>query len=209
MPQLDRRQFLRLSAASLGGALLPASIQRALAIPAASETGSLMDVQHVVILMQENRSFDHYFGTLPGVRGFGDRHTIPTGEGSSVWMQKDADGEVVMPFHLDSHAGNAQRVPGTPHTWPDAQAAWNKGRFGQWPRYKQPQSMGHYEREEVAFQSALADAFTICDAYHCSLHGGTNPNRLFLFTGTNDPGGAGGGPAIDNQRDDLSQTEPG
>ena len=71
----NRRQFLRLAARWAGGmtaaGLLPPSIRGALAIPAAKVSGTIQDVKHVVILMQENRSFDHYFGTLRGVRGFG------------------------------------------------------------------------------------------------------------------------------------------
>lgn len=209
MNTLDRRRFLRLGGLAAASAAFPPSIQRALAIPAASDTGTIMDVQHVVILMQENRAFDHYFGMLPGVRGFGDRHTIPLTDGRSVWQQRRGGPEGILPYHLDSSVGNAQRVEGTPHSWPDAQAAWNHGRTGYWPLIKQPQSMGYYQQAELQFQTALADAFTLCDAYHCSFHGGTNPNRLFLFTGTNDPSGAGGGPALDNSKDDLGPPEDG
>src|SRR6202050_3474897 len=90
-----RRQFLRLSleasAATAALALMPPSIRRALAIPAAVNAGTIQDVQHVVILMQENRSFDHYFGTLRGVRGFGDRHPIPLATGQPVWQQSDGE----------------------------------------------------------------------------------------------------------------------
>ena len=99
------------------------SIQRALAIPANNKTGTIRDVEHVVILMQENRAFDHYFGTLAGVRGFGDRFPIPLPDGRSVWQQRAANGNVMMPFHLDGNVGNAQRASGTPHDWNDSQAA--------------------------------------------------------------------------------------
>lgn len=209
MNPIDRRTFLRLSGAGLSTALLPLSIRKALAIPAAQRTGTLMDVQHVVILMQENRAFDHYFGTLRGVRGFGDRFTVPQAGGRSVWQQRLLGDVEVLPYHLDSTQGNAQRVEGTPHSWSDAHLAWNKGRFGHWPLFKHPQSMGYYEQAEVSFQTALAEAFTICDAYHCAIHSSTNPNRLFLFTGTNDPQGRNGGPAIDNTNDDLGPPEDG
>ncbi|MBK7236032.1 MAG: phospholipase C, phosphocholine-specific [Sterolibacteriaceae bacterium] len=161
-------------------------IARALAIPANNRTGTIADVGHVVILTQENRSFDHYFGTMPGVRGFGDRFTIPLPGGRSVWEQSNGT-RIVMPYHLDGSTGNAQRVDGTPHTWDDAQAAWDNGRMAQWPLHKRDHSMGYYRQAEVAFQHALADAFTLCDAYHCSLQAGTNPNRLFLWSGSNGP----------------------
>jgi phospholipase C len=168
-----------------------------------------MDVEHVVILMQENRAFDHYFGTLPGVRGFGDRITVPLPGGRSVWEQQLANGTTVLPYHLDATLGNAQRVNGTPHSYPDAQNAWAKGSLGRWPQFKQQWSMGYYEQAELPFQFALANAFTVCDAYHCAFHGGTNPNRLFMFTGTNDPFATGGGPAINNQNDYLGPHEDG
>src|SRR5690606_41803498 len=106
-----RRQFFRTSAKTAGAlsalALLPASIQRALAIPAAVETGTIKDIKHIVILMQENRSFDHYFGTMRGVRGVGDRFPIPLANGKSVVFQPDAEGgQEVQPFHRGSTTSN-------------------------------------------------------------------------------------------------------
>jgi len=206
---LDRRQFLRMTAAATGAALLPASIQKALAIPAHQRSGTIRDVEHVVILMQENRSFDHYFGTLPGVRGFGDRFTVPQASGKPIWHQRDLGGRDILPFHLDAAIGNAQRVDGTPHGWRDAHHAWNDGRYGHWPVYKRAQSMGYYTAAELPFQFALANAFTVCDAYHAAIHSSTHPNRLMLFTGTNDPQGLGGGPIIDNRNDDLGPSADG
>src|ERR1700710_2223707 len=129
---IDRRKFLRMgaditaSAAAL--AALPLSIQKALAIPAAVETGTIKDVKHVVILMQENRGFDHYFGTLKGVRGFGDRFPIPLASGKSVWFQSNGTKEIT-PFHRNSATSNALLAPGTPHSFADSQAAWNQGRL--------------------------------------------------------------------------------
>ncbi|PJI51883.1 hypothetical protein CTI14_51860 [Methylobacterium radiotolerans] len=67
--------------------MFPPAIRRALAIPANNRTGTINDVEHVVILMQENRSFDMYFGTFRGVRGFGDRITSRWPQDRSVWEQ--------------------------------------------------------------------------------------------------------------------------
>ncbi|MCS4267229.1 phosphocholine-specific phospholipase C [Serratia sp. BIGb0163] len=186
MPDFSRREILRAAAIGSAFSLLPASIRKALAIPANNRTGTLNDVEHVVILMQENRSFDHYFGTLPGVRGFSDRITIPLPGGRHVWQQQ-GEHRLVLPYHLDSKLGNAQRVSGTPHSWVDEQSAWDNGRMSAWPTYKTPTSMGYYRRHELPFQFALAETFTLCDAYHCSIHAGTNTNRLFHWTGTNGP----------------------
>lgn len=210
MSRMDRRRFLKLAGSSAAAAtMLPQVLREALAIPAAARTGTIMDVEHVVILMQENRSFDHYFGTMRGVRGFGDRFTVPQSGGRTVWEQRNLAGEIIRPYHLDSTAGNAQRVSGTPHGWADSIPAWNAGRYGRWPTFKEDQSMGYYRRAELPFQFALADAFTICDAYHCSYHGNTNPNRLFMFTGWNDPFGTGGGPRLYNDNDDLGPPDEG
>ena len=203
-----RRDFLRKAMAGGLAATLPGVIRQALAVPAYRASGSINDVRHVVILMQENRSFDHYFGTLNGVRGFGDRHTIPLPNGRTVWQQFNGR-RVVLPYRLDQDTGNAQCALDLPHTWPDAQEAWDGGRMRFWPRAKTDASMAYYGREELPFQFALAEAFTVCDAYHCSLHGGTNPNRLFMFTGTNDPAALCGGPAIDNTKDGLGKPEEG
>src|SRR5690606_14628181 len=184
----DRRAFLRLAAQAAGAASMaaswPAPILRALQVPADVRTGTIRDVAHVVILMQENRSFDHYFGTLRGVRGFGDRHPVPLSGGRTVWQQWDGEREM-LPYHLDTATTSALRVPVTPHAFADAQAAWDQGRFGSWPKFKTPYSMGYYERDDIPFQFALAEAFTICDAYHCSITTGTDPNRIVFWSGSN------------------------
>jgi phospholipase C len=189
-----RRTFLRRSgkAVALAGVarVLPACVQEALSIPASRVTATIKDVQHVVILVQENRSFDHYFGTMSGVRGFADRHVVPLLNGGNVWQQSDGTKDI-LPFHLDTRTTTAMRIPHTPHTWPDSQLAWDQGRFGFWALHKQFQSMGYYEEDDIPFQRALAHAFTICDAYHCSLHAGTLPNRTVLLTGTNVKPGLG------------------
>lgn len=181
---IDRRRFIQAGAGAAAAGLFPASIARALAIPADRRAGSIEDVRHIVILMMENRSFDHYFGTLRGVRGFGDRHPIPLPNGKSVWHQSDGKGELV-PFHLDTKTTDALRVPVTPHNFGDAQAAWGQGQMNEWPRHKTGFSMGHYRREDIPFQFALAEAFTICDAYHCQITTGTDPNRIAFWSGSN------------------------
>lgn len=209
---MNRRDFIlnsgktMFSAAAL--ASFPASIQKALAIDAKVQSGTIQDVKHVVILTQENRSFDNYFGTLKGVRGFGDRFTIPLSEGRQVWEQFDAKKNKLYPYHLDSRVGNAQRVNGTPHSWRDGQDAWDMGRMGDWVKHKQPQSMGYYQQQELEFQFALADAFTLCDAYHCAMHAGTNSNRMFIWTGSNGPTG-GKVASVVNEFDSIGSSRYG
>ncbi len=181
---LDRRRFLSLAAGSSALAALPPSIRRALAVEPDVVTGSIKDVQHIVIMMQENRGFDHYFGTLRGVRGFGDRFPVPLASGKPVWFQSNGEREIA-PFHMDPARFNALLAPSTPHGFADSQAAWNQGKFGYWPKYKNDNSMGYYRREDIPFQFALAEAFTLCDAYHCSITTGTDPNRITFFSGSN------------------------
>ena len=102
----------------------PSVIQRALAVPANRRTGSIMDVEHVVILMQENRAFDHYFGTLRGVRGFSDPRAITLPSGKLVWHQPAPDGKTVSPFPLDGAKTAAQWLPSLDHSWKGSQARW-------------------------------------------------------------------------------------
>ncbi len=225
MSQQDRRGFLRSvgQAAGAGVALtsFPPAIQRALAIPANQRTGTLQDVEHIVILTQENRSFDHYFGTLAGVRGFADPFPAPTldrrgtftgktvfvqplGGGAKVPGRPDWGGQrtAIAPFHLNTQQDfSVMRVSGTPHSWTDAQAAWDHGRMNNWPAAKQAHSLGYYKAADIPFQFALAQAFTLCDHYHCATQTGTNTNRLFLWSGGNDPLALGGGPSTDNSHD--------
>ncbi len=212
MTPTNRRGFLRAVGTAAGAtaamATFPPAIARALSINAARRTGTIEDVQHIVVLTQENRSFDHYFGTLNGVRGFADRFPIPVVNaagitGKNVWYQPNQQQTTVLaPFRLDTVAQfGLMRVQGTPHGWDNCQTAWDHGRMNAWPVSKQNHSMGHYAQADLPFQWAMADAFTLCDAYHCASQTGTNPNRLFLFTGTNDPLGQGHGPATYNDYD--------
>ena len=212
MTDIGRRRLLQAGVAAGLAPLLP-SIARAAAIAPVAQTRSLQDLQHIVVFMQENRSFDHYFGTLPGVRGFGDRFVAPAAplaggdSARSLWLQPDASGQrAIAPFPLDTAAHfGYMRVEGTPHTWPDAQRAWDQGRMGHWPMAKQNHAMGYFQRADLPFQFALAEAFTICDAYHCAMQAGTNPNRVFLWTGHNDAFARAGGPVIANSHDNFPE----
>lgn len=203
---LTRRRLLRASAqaTSLTAAstLMPPNVQRLLA-QTPSRRGSLRDIRHVVLLMQENRSFDHYFGTMAGVRGFGDAHALTLADGRSVFHQPDADNPngYLLPFHLDTFSTSAQRLPSTGHGWQVQHAAWNGGRMDRWVAAHReadgahgPYTMGYFKREDIPFHRALAEAFTICDGYHCSVMGPTRPNRFYYLTGTTDADGRYGPP---------------
>jgi phospholipase C len=193
----DRRTFLQLLSAGALSAAFPASISRALEIPAHHRTGTIADVEHIVILMQENRSFDHYFGTLRGVRGYGDPRTILLPSGKPVWYQPNGS-EYVLPFHPGAPDLGLQFIEDLAHDWTTTHDAWNQGKHDQWVPQKGTTTMAHLTRSDIPFHYALADAFTICDAYHCSLLGPTDPNRYYMWTGWVGNDGQGGGPVIDN-----------
>ena len=152
-----------------------------------------MDAEHIVILMQENRSFDHVFGRLRGVRGFNDPRAITLPDGEPVWLQTNAAGETYAPFHLDLKRSSATWLGSLPHSWRDQTDARNHGNHDRWLDAKtsghkeyagMPLTLGYYDRQDIPFYYALADAFTICDQHFCSSLTGTTPNRLHLWTGT-------------------------
>src|SRR5262249_47053613 len=191
-----RRDFLRQvaiasAAAGFSDALLP-SIARAMAIDP-MEGSSYLDAEHVVILMQENRSFDHSYGALRGVRGFNDPRAIRLPNKNLVWLQTNAEGETYAPFRLNIKDTNATWMGSLPHSWTNQVDARNAGKYDRWLDAKRsghkeyanmPLTMGFYTREDIPFYYALADAFTVCDQNFCSSLTGTTPNRLYLWTGT-------------------------
>ncbi|RLL69495.1 phospholipase C, phosphocholine-specific [Streptomyces sp. Z26] len=197
MPDINRRRFLQIAGASAGFAALSQSITRAAAIPASRRAGTIEDVEHIVVLMQENRSFDHYFGALRGVRGFGDPRPATPGAGKDVWHQSDGAKDL-LPYHPDAEDLGMRFIAGLNHDWAGGHDAWNGGRYDRWVPAKSPGTMAYLTRGDIPFHYALADAFTVCDAYHCSLIGATDPNRYYMWTGHTGNDGKGGGPVLDN-----------
>ncbi|MBO9618023.1 MAG: phospholipase C, phosphocholine-specific [Niabella sp.] len=204
----SRRDFLKKTGLLAGGAgvfsTLPASIQKALAINP-PKGSSFEDAEHIVLLMQENRSFDHCFGSLKGVRGFNDPRVLKLANGSPVWLQTDQKKNTYAPFRLDMQQTKITWMGGLPHSWKDQVDARNKGQYDQWliakkTGYKgfegQPMTMGYYTREDIPFNYALADAFTVCDQHFCSSQTGTTPNRLYFWTGALRKDGAAQNPAL-------------
>lgn len=187
-----RREFLQSAAALTGSAFafgdLPEAIARAYEInPDAGTT--FLDAEHIVILMQENRSFDHCYGALQGVRGFRDPRPFIQPNGRPIWYQTDAKGDTYAPFRLDLKGSNVTWIGGLPHSWPDQVDALNGGRSDKWLIAKKrgdlpPFALGFYTREDLSFYYSLADCFTVCDQAFCSSLTGTTPNRLYLWTGT-------------------------
>src|SRR3984957_11077248 len=196
-----------------------ASIERALSMEAGSKHPTLRDIRHVVILIQENRSFDHYYGTLSGVRGFSDptvrrnrwlnnEYTVFQQFGYEPGVGVDPTGYMV-PFELQQSPPkeNGAATNDISHEWDTQHNAWDNGKMDNWVRAHMAAdgvknfaaSMGYFTRGDLPFYHALADAFTICDGYFCSVLGPTDPNRVMALPGTLDPTGVGGGPVLVTQ----------
>jgi phospholipase C len=205
MTGIERRRFMQLAGGVVAMSALSTSIIRAAGVPANRRTGTLCDVEHIIVLMQENRSFDHYFGTLRGVRGFGDPRPVTLPSGKPVWCQSDGTKDV-LPFRPEAHNLGLQFLQDLDHGWNSGHAALNEGMYDQWVPAKTATTMAYFTREDIPFHYALADAFTICDAYHCSLLGPTNPNRYYMWTGYVGNNGTGGGPVITNDELGYSWT---
>src|SRR5581483_1963916 len=172
---ISRRRML---AGALGGAAIAAApLRRA----RAAAPGGLHTIEHVVITVQENRSFDHFFGTLSGVRGFDDPSALP-GVFRQAW---NGPGGRLAPFHLNSQTTAGACHNDITHAWVAQHQSWNGGRMDRWARVHAasdgaaygPATMGYYTRADLPTYYALADAFTLCDGYHCSVLGPSQPNQ--------------------------------
>ncbi|MFF4081749.1 phosphocholine-specific phospholipase C [Streptomyces sp. NPDC001777] len=198
MTGIDRRRFLQIAGAATGFATLSGSVERAAAIPATRRSGTVQDVEHIVVLMQENRSFDHYFGTMRGVRGFGDPRPVTLPSGKPVWHQTSG-GKETLPYHPDAENLGMQFIAGLDHDWAGGHSAFNNGKYDNWIPAKGTGTMAYLTREDIPFHYALADRFTVCDDYHCSFIGATDPNRYYMLSGHVGNDGTGGGPVLGNQ----------
>jgi phospholipase C len=191
VPGVTRRRFLQATALGTaaaaaagvtGGPAFAGVRSAAAAALPKGWSGTIADLKHVVILMQENRSFDHYFGTLRGVRGFGDKQFLAYQNGHTIFQQPDTartDLGYLLPYNLtDQVDGDLD------HSWEGDHEAWNGGAWNNWVPAKSEETMGYFTRNEIPFQYAVADAFTICDGYHQAIMAPTSPNRMYFWTGT-------------------------
>ena len=207
---LSRRQLLGAGVALGAGGLGPPSagavLDRARATRAAgSDLGA---VEHVVFVMQENRSFDHYFGMYAKARGFGDHPRGVDGVFAQPYPQNTTSRPtgVILPFRLNTRTGPGECVADLAHDWVTQHRCWSGGAMDAFVSVHADAAvdgpsrglltMGYYDRADLPFHYALADAYTLCDGYHCSILGPTHPNRLMSLSGTIDPSGRHGGPVI-------------
>jgi phospholipase C len=228
-PAVSRRSFLAAGALAAAGAALPRQptgaglsvesgrlLERAASLTPSTSKG-LAEIEHVVILMQENRSFDHYFGTLSAVRGFSDPDVLTQTVGGVSYPVFDQFGYApkagpaangyTQPFHLNSKPPkeNGETTNDITHSWGPQHQCWNGGGMDNFlPVHLANDgdsngfvTMGYFTKKDLAFYYALADAFTICDGYYCSVLGPTDPNRLMSVSATIDPAGVAGGPVLE------------
>ncbi|MGA8087183.1 MAG: alkaline phosphatase family protein [Terracidiphilus sp.] len=204
---LTRRELLKIAAATgaagLTGSLLNSCGGRPSlpAPPGTSACAKVTDIEHVVIFIQENRSFDHYFGNYRGARGFADQSAVfnqpyPANTSSSP-------AGVLLPFHLDTTQTNAACTHDITHDWIPQHQSWDNGAMDGFVTSRLPinandavLSMGYYTRADLPYYYAVADAFTLCDNYCCSVIGPTDPNRLYTMAASIDPDGKNGGPLL-------------
>src|SRR5467141_1097499 len=203
---VTRRDLLKIGAATAAAELATVLLHGcggggASSGPGPSVCSKLNDIEHVVIFIQENRSFDHYFGSYRGVRGFSDQ--------SLAFQQPDPANTtnppvgVLLPFHLDTSKTNAACTHDITHDWVPQHQSWNSGAMDGFVTSRLPVTpndavltMGYYTRADLPFYYAVADAFTICDNYFCSVIGPTDPNRLYTMAASIDPAGQNGGPLL-------------
>ena len=188
----------------IAGPSWASAIERAARIkPAGSD---LEAVEHIVFLMLENRSYDHYFGAYPRGRGFDDhsKHSLGVFAQNYPGGSNVVPGHKLLPFRLPTNHG-LDSTDDLTHDWGPMHECWNHGRMDSWvkvhtqPQYEGPKgalTMGYYGRAQLPFHWALADNFALADAYHCSILGPTHPNRLMATSGTIDPDGKHGGPVV-------------
>src|SRR5580693_9400864 len=168
-PGVSRRRFLQYTglgaAAAIGATGCTAAAGGGGSSAAAKPTlpsgwtGTIADVQHVVILMQENRSFDHYFGSLQGVRGFGDKQALKYQNGTTIFQQPDparTDLGYLLPFHMDSTKVNAQNAGDLDHSWTGDHSARNGGLWNNWIAAKTAQTMGYFTRNDCPSNTRTA-----------------------------------------------------
>jgi len=207
---LTRRELMKIGGAAaateLGSLLLHGcgGLGGGSVLPSGSSScgGKLTDIEHVVIFIQENRSFDHYFGSYRAVRGFADKS--PAFEQPDSANTSNPPIGTLLPFHLDTMTTNAACTHDITHDWIPQHQSWNNGLMNGFVNSRLPidandavLSMGYYTRADLPFYYAVADAFTICDNYFCPVMGPTDPNRLYSMAASIDPDGKNGGPLLE------------
>jgi phospholipase C len=174
---INRRQFLRRAAGAVSTAALvgppgsqPITVQAPL-LPSPAASG----IEHIIVVMMENRSFDHLLGWLPGANG--------TQAGLSY---TDSSGEAHPTHRLSTFVGCSH--PDPDHTYEGGRSEYDGGNMDGWLRTSSNDtfSIGYYEEADLPFYAALARNFTTLDNYFASILSSTFPNRVFQHAAQTD-----------------------
>ena len=182
----SRREFLSAAATGAAGLALWSALPRS--VLSASAAAGFPDLawwpsnnklKHIVILCQENRSFDHYFGAFASMFGKGDK--TATGFTPSALTYYNSAGTAYHPYHLTHFCDQDPD-----HSWAGSHNKWNSGKMNGWVTDESGQTIaiGYFLPADHIYHVQLAQAFTLADHYFCSQIGPTLPNRLYLWTGT-------------------------
>ncbi|MEX0875111.1 MAG: alkaline phosphatase family protein [Actinomycetota bacterium] len=200
---MNRREFLRRAGMSAAAAAFAPDLRRlfgGISAQRAAATGlsggSILDlpataapIDHIVVLMMENRSFDHFLGWLATDEAFLDNGRRLYGEHFSVdgdvhQAYNDPEGSLVETYYLPGRPGESNPYRGCDH--PDPGHGWNSGRAQRDGGFLHPDSgndefsIGYYQADDVNIYADLARRFTVFDRYHCSILAPTYPNREYL-----------------------------
>jgi len=140
-------------------------------------TDTMPQVEHIVILMMENHSFDDHLGML----GRGDGLTLGPG-GRPVNYNPDPAGGFVRSFHNPNTAGYEGN--GVNQSWDSSHISWDGGTNLGFVKACNPSSMGYWTEADLPFYYSMARHFPIGDRYFCSVMAQTYPNRRFMIAGT-------------------------
>jgi phospholipase C len=137
----------------------------------------LPDIEHIVVLMMENHSFDDHFGRL----GRGDGLKV-SAAGAPLDYNPAPDGGYILSFPMPNTAVPVDSKIG--QDWNASHLCWDRGTNMGFARTCGPASMGHFTASQLPFYSSLASHFPIGDRYFSSVMGQTFPNRRFLIAAT-------------------------
>ncbi len=169
--RLSRRRAIRnLGILAGAGLSIDAGIFAARRVTAEKYASNSNPINHILIACQENHSFDNYFGYYPRVGAFGvpPNYSQPDGNGGTVTPQ-----HALLPITTDPS-----------HTWQSTHSEWNKGAMNGFYTTDGSTALNYYDGSDLAYYYSVANAFTLCGNYFCSVLGPTVPNRLSLVSGT-------------------------
>lgn len=161
-----------------------------------AQAASLKDIKHIVLFMQENRSFDHYFGTMAGVRGFADPNVQKNGNRTvfEQTLRSTRNGvSILKPWHInylgEAWKGRTQCMSAGEKDWISMHIAYNNGLGDKWIAADGPYSLGYFKRDDIPTHFDIAEGWTVMDNSRQSVLGATNPNRIIWMSGSvNIPG---------------------